>query len=106
MQTQQHFSLILRFVITGTLLSECQFDTDHFGPDKSPCKKCIKCLLRQYGAVFTIKFSTWNTKADLLFLLEGLHLLLVPDELLLHQQVVFDPLLLQQLQSALGVRGD
>ena len=36
----------------------------------------------------------------LLFLLKGLHLFLVPDELLLHQQVVFDPLLLQQLQPA------
>lgn len=44
--------------------------------------------------------------SDLLFLLQGLHLLLVANKLLLHQQVVFDPLLLQQLQTALGVRGD
>lgn len=44
--------------------------------------------------------------SDLLLLLQGLHLLLVADELLLHQQVIFDPLLLQQLQTALGVRGD
>ena len=44
--------------------------------------------------------------ANLLFFLKGLHLLLVPDELLLHQQVVLDSLLLQELQAALGVRGD
>lgn len=44
--------------------------------------------------------------SDLLFLLQGLHLLLVANKLLLHQQVVFDALLLQQLQTALSVRGD
>lgn len=43
---------------------------------------------------------------DLLFLFQRLHLLLVSDELLLHQQVVFDPLLLQQFQTTLSMRSD
>lgn len=50
--------------------------------------------------------GTCASMSDLLFLLQRLHLLLVPNELLLHQEVVFDPLLLQQLQAALSVRGD
>merc|ERR1719422_2318209 len=42
----------------------------------------------------------------LVLLLLRLQSLLVPDELLLHQQVVLDPLLLQKSQTALSVRGD
>lgn len=61
-------------------------------------KAAAKARRRQPGGA--------EAAADLLFLLQGLHLLLVPDELLLHQQVIFDPLLLQQLEAALSVRGD
>ena len=45
--------------------------------------------------------------ASLLFvlLLLGLQPLLVPDELLLHQQVVLDPLLLQKPQTTLNIDG-
>ena len=39
----------------------------------------------------------------LVLLLLGLQPLLVPDELLLHQQVVLDPLLLQKPQTALNI---
>merc|ERR1719370_1613097 len=42
----------------------------------------------------------------LILLLLGLQPLLVPDELLLHQQVVLDPLLFQKPQTALGMGGD
>merc|ERR1719402_1060694 len=42
----------------------------------------------------------------LVLLLLGLQPLLVPDELLLHQQVVLNPLLLQKPQTALGVGRD
>ena len=38
-----------------------------------------------------------------IFLLLGLQSLLIPDKLLLHEQIVLDPLLLEQPQPALGV---
>jgi hypothetical protein len=41
----------------------------------------------------------------LIFLLLRLEPLLVPDELLLHEEIVLDPLLLKEPQPALGVRG-
>merc|ERR1719427_167138 len=42
----------------------------------------------------------------LVLLLLGLQSLLVPDELLLHQEIVLDPLLLEEPQPALSVGGD
>jgi hypothetical protein len=41
----------------------------------------------------------------LILLLLRLEPLLVPDELLLHEEIVLDPLLLEEPQPALGVRG-
>merc|ERR1719435_892231 len=42
----------------------------------------------------------------LVLLLLGLQSLLIPDELLLHQEIILDPLLLEEPQPALGMRGD
>merc|ERR1719427_2170702 len=42
----------------------------------------------------------------LVLLLLGLQSLLVPDELLLHQEIILDPLLLEKPQPALCMRGD
>ena len=59
-----------------------------------------------FVSVFVSAFaSVFDYLAPLLLvlLLLGLEPLLVPDELLLHQQVVLDPLLLQKPQTALKI---